>query len=152
MIEVMPPNGTFFNNYIFHNNFINNTNPFIYKVSGTIWDNGYPSGGNYWSRYNGTDIFSGPFQNETGSDGIGDEPYAVNSFDQDRYPLMYPWRLLPVHNLNTGVAYKTIQEAIDANETLVGHKLWIDSGVYYEHVNIHKSLTLIGENRYSSRS
>jgi len=147
MIEVMPPNGTLLNNIIFHNNFINNTNPFIYKVSSTIWDDGYPSGGNYWSRYNGTDLYNGPFQNETGSDGIGDEPYAVNSFDQDRYPLMHPWRLLPVHNLNTGVAYKTIQEAIDTNETLSGHKLWIDSGVYYEHVNVHKSLTLIGENQ-----
>jgi len=146
MIEAMPPNGTFFNNFIFHNNFINNTNLFIYKVSGNIWDDGYPSGGNFWSRYNGTDLLSGPYQNETDSDGIGDAPYTVNSFEADRYPLMHPWSLLPVHNINTGIGYDTIQEAIDDSETLNGHTLWVESGVYHENVNVYKSLTLIGEN------
>jgi parallel beta-helix repeat protein len=147
MIEVMPPNGTFLNNFIFHNNFINNTYPFIYKVSGNIWDNGYPSGGNYWSKYNGTDLLNGPYQNETGSDGIGDTPYAVNNFEADRYPLMHPWSLLPVHNINTGTSYDAIQEAIDASETLNGHTLSVESGVYHENVDVYKSLTLIGENR-----
>jgi len=148
MIEVMPPNGTFFNNFIFHNNFINNTYPFIYKVSGNIWDDGYPSGGNYWSKYNGTDLLSGPYQNETGSDGIGDTPYAVNSFEEDRYPLTHPFD--SIRNLNTRLTYLTIQSAIDASETLNGHTLWIKSGVYHENVIVYKSLTLIGENRLTT--
>ncbi len=144
-IEKMPPNGTFFNNFIYHNNFINNTNPFIHVWSGNIWDDGYPSGGNHWSRYNGTDIHSGPYQNQTCSDGIGDTPYAVNSYDVDRYPLMRPYG--SVRNINTNLTYLTIQSAVDASETLDGHTLRVDPGIYSENVNIHKPLTLIGENK-----
>jgi parallel beta-helix repeat protein len=148
MIERMPPNETFFGNIFFHNNFINNTHPFIYKVSGNVWDDGYPSGGNYWSRYNGTDLFSGTHQDETGNDGIGDTSYAINSFDVDRYPLIHPYG--SICNLDTNLTYLTIQSAIDASETLNRHTLWVESGVYHENVNVHKSLTLIGENRLTT--
>lgn len=148
MIEAMPDNTTFFSNVFFHNNFINNTNPFLYRVSGNIWDDGYPSGGNYWSRYGGTDLYSGVFQNETGSDGIGDTPYAVNAYEEDHYPLMHSYD--SVRNLNTGIMYPTIQSAIDAPETLSGHTLQIESGVYYENLHIHKSLRLLGEDEAST--
>jgi parallel beta-helix repeat protein len=53
----------------------------------------------------------------------------------------------PVHNLNTGLSYTTIQEAIDAYETLNGHTIRVDAGTYYEHITITKSITLIGEGR-----
>lgn len=53
---------------------------------------------------------------------------------------------LPVHNFNTGLNYTTIQNAIDAPETLNGHTISVEEGIYYEHVVIHKSLLLIGEN------
>jgi len=68
------------NNTIYHNNFINNTNQ-VY-VSGelsNVWDNGYPSGGNYWSDYVGVD--SDP-------DGIGDTEYVIDTDNIDHYPLM----------------------------------------------------------------
>jgi hypothetical protein len=55
-----------------------------------VWDNGYPSGGNYWSNYDGTDSYSGPCQNVTGSDGVGDTPYVIDGSNQDNYPLMTP--------------------------------------------------------------
>jgi parallel beta-helix repeat protein len=76
-------------NKCYHNNFVNNTTQASVQVSigsvsyGNVWDNGYPSGGNYWSDYNGTDLLSGPLQNETGADGIGDSMY-----NRDHYPLM----------------------------------------------------------------
>ena len=41
-----------------------------------------------WSDYSGLDLNNGPFQNETGSDGIGDSPYIVNVFNRDNYPLI----------------------------------------------------------------
>jgi parallel beta-helix repeat protein len=148
MITPMPPNTTFFHNLIFHNNFINNTHPFIYSWYGNVWDNGYPSGGNYWSRYNGTDFYKGVYQNETGIDGIGDKPYAVDNFEADQYPLMHPYG--SVRNLDTNLTYLTIQSAIDASETLNGHVISVGSGVYHENVNIHKSLTLVGENQTST--
>ena len=75
--------------FIYHNNFVNNTKNWAYSPQ--RWDDGYPSGGNYWSDYNGTDFYSGPYQNESGSDGIGDTAYVINAYNRDRYPLMYPW-------------------------------------------------------------
>jgi len=52
-----------------------------------------------------------------------------------------------VHNLNTGLSYVTIQEAIDASETLDGHTIKVDARTYFERVTVYKSLNLIGENR-----
>jgi len=59
------------------------------------WDNGYPSGGNYWSDYNCTDIYKGPDQNITGSDLRGDAPYTINSNNIDHYPLTVPYETEP---------------------------------------------------------
>lgn len=79
-------------NEIYHNSFINNQKQVVQeRASVNVWDNGYPSGGNYWSDYNGTDMYSGPYQNLTGSDGIGDTPYIINGNNIDHYPLMKPW-------------------------------------------------------------
>jgi parallel beta-helix repeat protein len=143
MIEAMPGNTTISDNFFFHNNFINNTYPFIYKVYGSTWDDGYPSGGNYWSRYNGSDVYSGVFQNETGADGIGDTQYPINAYDADRYPLMQPYG--SVENLDTNLTYFTIQNAIDASETMSGHVILVKNGVYNEHLVISKALALVGE-------
>src|SRR5271157_4709250 len=77
------------NNTIFHNNFVNNGFQ-VYSTSDSTnaWDGGYPSGGNYWSDYNGTDLKTGRYQNENGSDGIGDTPYIIDSSNWDNFPLM----------------------------------------------------------------
>jgi parallel beta-helix repeat protein len=53
----------------------------------------------------------------------------------------------PVHNLNTGLNYSTIQGAIDAPETLSGQTIEADAGIYYEHVSVGKSVFLVGESR-----
>lgn len=52
----------------------------------------------------------------------------------------------PVRNLDTGLEYATIQEAIDAPETLDGHTIFVGEGTYYEHLVVNKSLSLVGEN------
>jgi parallel beta-helix repeat protein len=78
-----------FDNIIFHNNFINNPVFFAGRPSGASWDNGYPSGGNYWSGHVNYDFYSGPYQNETGSDGIIDIPYSGGDC-WDPYPLSAP--------------------------------------------------------------
>jgi len=80
------------NNSIYHNNFINNTQQALVHLSpNNIWNDSYPLGGNYWSDYSGADIYSGPYQNETGSDGIGDTPYIIAADNVDGYPLMKLW-------------------------------------------------------------
>jgi len=79
-------------NSIYHNNFINNMiQARAVDEYANFWDDGYPSGGNYWSEYAGADLYSGPYQNETGSDGIGDTPYVINANNVDHYPLMTPY-------------------------------------------------------------
>jgi parallel beta-helix repeat protein len=87
-------------NRIYHNNIINNADQ-VYSFYSpwyftSVWDDGYPSGGNYWSDYADVDFFSGPYQNETGSDGIGDTPYTINENNRDNYPLMAPYILRDV--------------------------------------------------------
>jgi len=79
------------NNVLYHNNFVNNTMNAADEGSNNTWDNGYPSGGNYWDDYTGDDLYSGPNQDIPGSDGIGDTPYNISGGDnQDLYPCMEP--------------------------------------------------------------
>jgi hypothetical protein len=59
-----------------------------------VWDDGYPSGGNYWSNYTGVDVKSGPNQDQPGSDGIGDSPHVIDANNKDNYPLTKRWSLL----------------------------------------------------------
>ena len=77
---------------VYHNNLVNNYIQAIDTNStANSWDNGYPSGGNYWSDYNGVDNCSGPNQDVCPNpDGIGDTPY-IFSYNQDNYPLMNPY-------------------------------------------------------------
>ena len=68
-------------NTVYHNSFIDNHMQ-AFDSGFNIWDNGYPSGGNYWSNYTGKDA---------NHDGIGDTPYNVRGgTSQDRYPLIHP--------------------------------------------------------------
>lgn len=77
------------NNVVYHNNIINNTIQ-AYEFNGNnIWNLSHLYGGNYWSDYNGPDNYSGPYQNLTGSDEIGDTPYIFEGII-DHYPLFNP--------------------------------------------------------------
>ena len=69
------------NNSVYHNNFIDNTRQVYSSDSAyaNVWDDSYPSGGNYWSDYNGADA---------DHDGIGDTPYIIDANNTDHYPLM----------------------------------------------------------------
>ena len=96
-VELFICTGGGINNTVFHNNFINNGDEDGQAyVWGTYnnWDDGYPSGGNYWSDYEGKDKYSGTNQNDPGRDGIGDEPYIIPGWyewDYDFYPIMEPY-------------------------------------------------------------
>jgi parallel beta-helix repeat protein len=85
------------NVHVYHNNFtLNYPNAAETPSSnnGNLWDNGYPSGGNYWDAaywyyFQAEDNCSGPSQSIcTAPDGIGDTPYVLQTGQKDRYPLV----------------------------------------------------------------
>lgn len=94
-------------NTFYHNNFVNFTTYTVSKNTNSVWDNGYPSGGNYWSNYTGMDLNSGPGQNITGSDGIGDTQFNVSVSNIDHYPLMENWSRPIISFTETGLASGT---------------------------------------------
>ena len=83
------------NNIIYHNNFINNTKQVdefalgsnSARLSVNVWDDGYPSGGNYWDDY----LTRYPDAKEIDGSGIGDTPYVIYERNQDNYPLLPYW-------------------------------------------------------------
>jgi nitrous oxidase accessory protein NosD len=46
------------NSRIFNNIFIDNANQaYTFDSSNNVWNDDYPSGGNYWSNYTGIDLY-----------------------------------------------------------------------------------------------
>jgi parallel beta-helix repeat protein len=104
-------------NCFYRNNMLSNRIQ-AYSFGGNFWDNGYPGAGNYWSDYSGVDVYGGPYQNETGSDGIGDAPHIITA-DVDHYPLMNPLALslppapVPLHTLTVDSSPPGVSFAVE---------------------------------------
>ncbi len=110
-------------NKFYHNNFIDNTLQVGIASTGyaNFWDDGYPSGGNYWSDYTGVD---------SDHDGVGDTSYVIVD-NQDNYPLMgmfstfeatkeYNVNIISnstISNFSLGVDYNGLNNTISFNVT-----------------------------------
>jgi parallel beta-helix repeat protein len=120
---------------VYHNNFLGNTIQ-AEDNNANVWDNGYPSGGNYWSDWTGPDA---------NFDGIVDTPYPniVGGAAVDNYPFMGPdyWNK-PVRNVNTGIRYYTIQGAID--DATSGHTILVSAGTFPGGILLNKTVNLVG--------
>ena len=79
-------------NTFYHNTFLNNTQQVNISNDYTnFWDEGYPSGGNYWSDHNPPDA---------DLDKIGDLSYVIDEDNVDSYPLIYPYAFVPKPDVN----------------------------------------------------
>ena len=96
---------------VYHNNFIDNSQQ-VDNCENSIagWDVGYPYGGNYWSDYSDVDVYSGKYQDETGSDGIWDHPYVIDEDNQDHYPLVDPHTPTSGFSITASQTSLTIQQ------------------------------------------
>jgi parallel beta-helix repeat protein len=120
----VPSSGSF----IYHNNLTDNSWDHVYCASGAVntWDDGYPSGGNYWSDYAGVDEKSGSNQDQPGGDGIGDTPYTIADGNIDNYPLMMPYQPLHEGDVNRDgvVDIKDVAIVSSAFGSYSGHARW----------------------------
>jgi len=91
-------------NTIYHNFFTNNQNNVDLVITAkNVWDNGYPSGGNYWSDYEKRY----PNATEINDSGIWNTPYVIDSNNIDHYPIVpeFPsFLILPLFMLATLLA------------------------------------------------
>jgi len=119
-------NNTFYRNY-----FLNNTKQVVVSsgAHANSWDSGYPPegyGGNYWSdfqkRYpNATDIYGGPNQDQPGSDTFWDNPYIIDSVNQDNYAIVPELSIavlpLVMAALTAIIIYRKRQSVVRATES-----------------------------------
>ena len=102
------------NNTLYHNNFVDNAEHVSFYYLSTeypnTWDNGYPSGGNYWSGYE--DRY--PNATELDGSGIWDTPYNITEANIDNYPLMAPTK--PITRKFT--AYSNLKVEIYSNSSI----------------------------------
>jgi parallel beta-helix repeat protein len=159
-------------NRLYHNNFADNLMPIhSFESSTNLWDDDYPSGGNYWDSYVGVDLFQGVYQNETGGDGIGDTPYVADADNADHYPLMNPWipsdaaviDVVPSKTVvgqgftmdicvtvqNQGNKIESFNVSVLVNSTPIASKTLLLAGGNYANVNFIWNTTNFGRGNYT---
>jgi len=104
-------------NIVYYNIFVNNVEWNANDYVGNQWDNG--THGNYWDDYTGID---------NDGNGVGDTPYYISIYYQDRYPLMESWAVNHKPNAPTimglkdgkaGVEYEYVLFTIDLDGDII---------------------------------
>jgi parallel beta-helix repeat protein len=135
---------------VYGNNFVENGVQAYSNTTTNKFDAGYPAGGNYWSDYNGSDLYSGSFQDEIGSDGIGDVPYSFAVGGLDNYPFVKPsyWQDMGIANLFSGVLDPPFVKTIlgqDYSDHIGVRIINYGSNRHVSNVTLYANNTIIGQ-------
>jgi hypothetical protein len=84
-----------------------------------VWDDGYPSGGNYWSDY----LTKYPNASQIDHTGIGNAPYVINSNNTDRYPLMSTWPSPDIAVTNVALSKTIVDKGYSLNANVTAANL-----------------------------
>ncbi len=133
-------------NIFYHNNFIDNEGQVYSYQSANTWDNGYPSGGNYWrdywKDYDGVDGYRS--LGWVGKDGFDDSPYVIDVDNQDNYPFMHPFlKTCPWSSHDIGIKSMTLSQTIVPEYRPL--YLWIEVSNYGENTETSNITLRIGE-------
>lgn len=120
-------------NFIYHNNFFNNSIENAYDDHDNVWYYPLVNEGNYWDNFDEPD--EGAYDND--SNGIIDQPYKIPGGDsQDLYPLKYPYTNQPPKKPNVpqgnttgmaGLSYTYQSNTTDPEEDTIFYKFaWDD--------------------------
>jgi parallel beta-helix repeat protein len=137
---------------LFHlNNFINNNLGGKQASDSGLnnqWNSSYPSGGNFWSDYTGSDEFNGPNQDIPGNDGIGDTNYSIDIDSVDNYPLMSPiikniflhpeWNLISIPRIQPYTNLESVLSSINGSYDAVQWYNVSDTSDPWKHYQILK--------------
>ena len=130
-------------NTFYWNNFVNDIQILNEIPShASIWDDGYPSGGNYWGDYKSRY----PYAQEWDHSGIWNTPYVIDGYNVDNYPIIYP-----VHeiNLTEVVPYRSVVRqgyTLKIDVTVVNHGRYtenFDLALYANTIMISKLNTYL---------
>jgi parallel beta-helix repeat protein len=103
------------NNFVYHNNVEENTVQVFTENSVSVWNNGYPSGGNYWSD-----------QVCTGNPSDGSQPYVLDWNNTDHYPFQVPngWAIPVAVNVDEIADTNYAATGREALASHLGHLRW----------------------------
>ncbi len=139
-------------NRIYHNNFVGNT---VYDTCNNEWNSSYEYVlGNYWSDYNGNDLYHGKNLDIPGKDGIGDMPYYIGGgSEMDSYPLIHPITNPPLFvwvnpDFNESFSGWDLDHLTSIDNGVMGvidgGGCFVFTGVFEENVEIDRDLYLSG--------
>lgn len=102
-------------NFVYHNNFEENTVQVFTENSVSVWNNGYPSGGNYWSDHVCT-----------GNPSDGSQPYVLDGNNTDHYPFQVPngWAIPVAVNVDEIADTNYAATGREALASHLGHLRW----------------------------